>query len=63
MKAKELKEKSSEELQKLLREKRENLRQFRFELAQGKLKNTKKIKNIKRDIARILTMINLKSKS
>ncbi len=63
MKAKELKEKSEAELQKLLKEKREKLREARFVLATGRLKNVNEIKNIKKDIARILTLLNLKKKN
>jgi len=63
MKMKELKDKTQESLEKLLQEKREKLRQLRFELSQDKLKNVSEIKNIKKNIARILTIITLKSKS
>lgn len=63
MEIKELKDKAQESLEKLLQEKREKLRQLRFELSQDKLKNVSEIKNIKKDIARILTIINLKLKS
>jgi len=63
MKIKELKDKTQESLEKLLQEKREKLRQLRFELSQDKLKNVSEIKNIKKNIARILTIITLKSKS
>ena len=63
MKMKELKDKTQESLKKLLQEKREKLRQLRFELSQDKLKNVSEIKNTKKDIARILTIITLKSKS
>jgi len=63
MKMKELKDKTQESLEKLLQEKREKLRQLRFELSQDKLKNVSEIKNIKKNIARVLTIITLKSKS
>jgi len=63
MKIKELEDKTQESLEKLLQEKREKLRQLRFELSQDKLKNVSEIKNIKKNIARILTIITLKSKS
>ena len=63
MKIKELEDKTQESLEKLLQEKREKLRQLRFELSQDKLKNVSEIKNTKKDIARILTIITLKSKS
>ncbi len=63
MKASELMPKSLGELQKMLAEYREQLRQLRFDLAAGKVKNIRKIRELKKDIARILTVINFKSKS
>jgi len=46
------------ELQKKLIDDYENLRKMKFDLTQGKLKNIKAIKEIKKTIARILTIIN-----
>lgn len=57
MKAKELRKKSESELQKILKEKREKLQKLRFDLSAGKLKNFQEIKQTKRDIARILTIL------
>lgn len=57
MKAKELRQKSQNELQKLLRDKRERQRQLRFDLSSGKVKNVREIRQIKKDIARILTVL------
>ena len=57
MKIGELRQKSKPELQKLLTELRERLRQLRFDLAAGKVKNVREIRQIKKDIARILTML------
>ena len=48
------------ELQRLLREKRERLRQLRFDLAGGKVKNVRETRETKKDIARILTFLKLK---
>lgn len=62
MKMKEIKEKSEKELQKLLGEKREKIRQLRFNLSGGKLKNVAEIKMIKKDIARISTFLKDKLK-
>ena len=62
MKARELRKKSETELQKILRQKREKLQKLRFDLTAGKLKNFQEIKQTKRDIARILTVLNEKSK-
>jgi large subunit ribosomal protein L29 len=57
MKIKELKEKNTAELKKLLAEKEENIRKFRFELATKQVKGTRQIRTEKRDVARILTLI------
>jgi large subunit ribosomal protein L29 len=62
MKAKELKQKTTADLQALLQEKREKLGQLSFDLASGKVKNVREIREIKKDIAKILTTINEKSK-
>jgi large subunit ribosomal protein L29 len=56
MKTSELRQKSKEELQRFLQEKREKLRILRFDLASGKVKNVREIREIKKDIARILTL-------
>jgi len=56
MKTTELRQKSKSELEKLLQENREKLRQLRFDLAAGKVKNVREIREIKKDIARILTI-------
>ncbi|MBU0476548.1 50S ribosomal protein L29 [Patescibacteria group bacterium] len=61
MKIKELKQNSKVELQKILIESREKIRQLRFDLASGKVKNVKEVRGTKKDIARLLTL--LKSKS
>ena len=63
MEAKELIQTKKEELQKLLQEKREALRQLKFDLASGKVKNVREIRVFKKDIARILTILNLKKKN
>ena len=57
MKITELKQKSRKELQKLLMDNREELRQMRFDLASGKIKNVKEIRQVRKDIARILTIL------
>lgn len=56
MKTMELRQKSKSELEKLLQDSREKLRQLRFNLAAGKVKNVREIRLIKKDIARILTL-------
>jgi len=60
VKVESLRKKEKPELQKLLREKREKLQRLRFDLASGNLKNIRAIRQIKKDIARILTILNEK---
>ena len=55
MKAKELQKKTEPELQRMLLELRAKLQQLRFDLAGGKVKNVREIRNTRKDIARILT--------
>jgi len=54
---KEFSKTSKEDLQKTLKEKQEKLREFRFDLAAGKIKDIRAIRATKRNIARILTLI------
>lgn len=56
----ELIQKSEKELRKLLAEKRERLRTLRFDLASGKVKNVREIRAIRKDIARMFTLLNAK---
>jgi large subunit ribosomal protein L29 len=58
MKIKELREKNTEELKKLLSEKREAARKLRFDIASKQIKNVRDLRNSKKDIAKILTLIN-----
>ena len=62
MKAKELREKRIEELERLLEEKREAHRKVRFDISAKQVKNVRDLRRDKRDVARILTIINEKSK-
>lgn len=57
MNAKELREKNIEELKKLLTEKREFVRKMRFDIVIKQSKNNRDLRQSKRDIARILTLI------
>ncbi|MGI6116584.1 50S ribosomal protein L29 [Luoshenia tenuis] len=57
MKAAELREKSSAELNKQLVELKANLFNLRFQQATGQLSNPMVIRDCKRDIARIMTVI------
>jgi large subunit ribosomal protein L29 len=58
MKAKELRQKSDNELEKMLQEKRKKLYQLRSDLVAGKVKNVREIRMVKKDIGRILTILN-----
>lgn len=55
----ELRQKSKSELEKLLKDRREKLQHLRFDLSMGKLKNVKEVRKIKKDIARILTFLQI----
>ena len=57
MKTPELKQKSKPELQKLLIDSKERLRSLKFDLASGKVKNVREIRELKKNIARILTLL------
>ena len=57
MKANELRKLSSEELNKRERELKEELFNLRFQLATGQLQNPQRIKECKRDIARVKTLL------
>ena len=56
MKAKELRQKTKEELAIMIKENREKLRSLRFDLAGQKLKKTDQIGKVKREVAQILTL-------
>lgn len=56
MKTEELRKKTKEELQKLLIDRREHLRSLKFDLASGKVKNVRSIRELRKEIARILTL-------
>jgi len=57
MKAAEIRQYTDEELQKLLEEKKRQLMELRFQLSMGQLENYASIKQTKRDIARIKTIL------
>lgn len=61
MRANELQQKSKEELQEILQERRRRLDDLRWQLSQKRVKNVKELKEVKKDIARILTFLKLKS--
>ena len=55
---KDLREKNESELQKLLDKTREKLSKVSIEVMQGKTKNTSQAKFLRKDIARIMTVLN-----
>ncbi len=57
MKIDKLKNKSKADLTNILSDKKEKLRVLRFNLAEGKLKNVREVREVKKDIARILTIL------
>jgi len=57
MKIQELRQRPKGELHKILQDNREKLRQLRFDLVSGKIKNVREVRKIKKDIARILTIL------
>ncbi len=60
MKTKELKDKNEKELRLILEEKKKKIEEARFKVAGGGIKNVKEIKENKKDVARILTILNQK---
>ena len=58
----DLKNKNVKDLQTLLAGKREELRELRFKVSEKQLKNVVEIGEVKKTIARILTLLNSKSK-
>lgn len=62
MKIRELRQKSDKELNQTLISLRDKLRELRFNLAGGKVKNIKEIHQTKKDIGRVLTLLNEKRK-
>ncbi|XOB40419.1 MAG: 50S ribosomal protein L29 [Candidatus Nealsonbacteria bacterium] len=57
MKTAQLRKKSKSDLKKILQDSRERLRVLRFDLAEGKVKNIREVRKVKRGIARILTLL------
>lgn len=54
----DFKNKNEKDLKKMLNEKREALRNFRFGIAGSKVRDVKEGKNTRREVARILTELN-----
>ena len=62
MKASEFHGMNAEQLQKKIADLKEELFNLRFKLATGQLQNTMQISELKRDIARAMTELTIKSK-
>ena len=58
MKAQELRDKSIDELNKALSDLEEQLFKLRFQKSTGQIENPQKIREVRKDIARVLTVIN-----
>ena len=52
---KELRKKSDEDLQKMLRDKKHALQNFRFDISGANVKNVREVQNLRKGIARIMT--------
>ena len=63
MKAKEIRELSSDDLSVKLKEARAELFNLRFQMATSQLDNTARVKAVKRDIARAMTVLTQQSKA
>lgn len=57
MKAQELKKKSTEELNKLLNDKKSQAVSLKINIAGGNVKNVRELRGLKKDIARMLTIL------
>jgi ribosomal protein L29 len=60
MKAKELNQKSDKELREMLNANRFELGQLKFDSSSKKIKNVKQIGELRKDIARIMTILNIR---
>lgn len=61
MKVKEMNQLNDSELKNLLKEKRAGLQSFYFKIAKGNVKNVKEAKGLRKDVARILTILRNKN--
>jgi ribosomal protein L29 len=60
MKIAEFQQKTKDDLQKILDEKKNQVQELKLQLASGKIKSIKDLKEAKKDIARIFTLLNQK---
>ena len=63
MKASELRDLPMDELKKRLADEEENLANLRFQLSTSQLESPIKVRSVRRDIARLLTVIRNKERS
>ena len=63
MKVKELRDKSENELETRQKDLTEQLFKLRFQRATGRIENPMKIREVKREIARIKTLLNERSRA
>ena len=63
MKIEELKNKTLDQLKSILIDLKKESFNLRFQKANGQLENTARVKVVKRSVARVLTLINSKSKN
>lgn len=56
------KDKTVEDLNKLIAEKREAIRKFRFSIAGSKIKNVKEKLNLRKEVARMLTDLSMRKR-
>ena len=61
MKAAEIRELSAEDLQVKLKEAKAELFNLRFQMATSQLDNTARVKQVKKDIARVMTILQEKN--
>lgn len=62
METNDLKNKNEKDLQELLAQKRDLLRELRFKVSEKQLKDVREIREIKKDIARVLTFLRANKK-
>jgi len=60
MKNNELVSKSKDELMKIMEDKKKRIEEVRFKSVSGGIKNVKELREDKKDIARVLTILNKK---
>ncbi len=57
MKVSDLRKNKKKELEKMIEDKRKKLQDVRFRLSSGRVKNVKEARDLRKDIAKILTIL------